>query len=150
MEKGGGTRLLERTNNILEGFFKGMKHSERRRSGRKVLTQDFEDLPAGAALVYNLKHEDYVAIVCGSLEKLPQAFTKIDLAKKQRTLDNKPKVDLVPDVQLPLTESASLPRADRNLVRTKEMKQRILAIATSRRRSLKSEKWQQSNRKMTL
>jgi hypothetical protein len=150
MEKGGGTRLLERTNNILEGFFKGMKHSERRRSGRKVLTQDFEDLPAEAALVYNLKHEDYVAIVCGSLEKLPQAFTKIDLAKKQRTLDNKPKVDLVPDVQLPLTESASLPRADRNLVRTKEMKQRILAIATSRHRPLKNAKWKQSNRKMTL
>ena len=116
----------------------------------EVCTQDFEDLPAEAALAYNLKHEDYVAIVCGSLEKLPQAFSKIDLAEKQRTLDNKPKIDLALDAQLPLTESASLPRADRNLVRTKEMKQRILAIATSRRRSLKSEKWQQSNRKMTL
>ena len=134
MEKGGGIRLLERTNNILEGFFKGMKHNERRRSGRKVLTQDFEDLPAEAALAYNLKHEDYVAIVCGSLEKLPQAFTKIDLAEKQRTLDNKPKIDLAHYAQLPLTESTSLPRADRNLVRTKEMKQRILAIATSRHR----------------
>jgi len=127
-----------------------MKHNERRRSGRKVLTQDFEDLAAEAAFAYNLKHEDYVAIVCGSLEKLPQAFAKIDLEEKQRTLDNKPKVDPAYDAQLLLTESASLPRADRNLVRTKEMKQRILAIATSRRRSLKSEKWQQSNRKMTL
>ena len=103
-----------------------------------------------AALAYNLKYEDYVAIVCGSLAKLPQAFTNIDLAEKQRTLDNKPKIDLAPDAQLSLTESASLPTADRNLVRTKEMKQRILAIATSRRRPLKNAKWQQSNRKMTL
>ena len=150
MEKGGGIRLLERTNNILEGFFKGMKHNERRRSGRKVLTQDFEDLAAEAAFAYNLKHEDYVAIICGSLEKLPQAFAKIDLEEKQRTLDNKPKVDFAYDAQLLLTESASLPKADRKLVRTKEMKKRVLAIATSRRRSQKNAKRQQSNREMTL
>jgi len=132
MEQGGGIRLLERTNNLLEGFFKGMKHNERRRSGRKILTQDFEDLPAQAALAHNLKHDDYVAIVCGSLEKLPEAFAKIDLDKKQRILDNKPQTDFVSDVQPQLTESASLPRADRRLIRTELMKQRILAIATSR------------------
>ena len=40
IEQGGGIRLLERTNNLLEGFFKGMKHNERRRSGRKVLKVD--------------------------------------------------------------------------------------------------------------
>jgi hypothetical protein len=129
MERGGGIRLLERTNNLLEGFFKGMKHNERRRSGRKILTQDFEDLPAEAALAYNLKHDDYVAIVCGSLDKLPEAFAKIDLEKKQKILDNKPQPDFVPDVQPPLTESASLPRADRRLIRTEQMKQRILAVA---------------------
>ena len=131
-EQGGGIRLLERTNNILEGFFKGMKHNERRRSGRKVLTQDFEDLPAEAALAYNLKHDDYVTIVCGSLEQLPQAFAEIDTDKKQIILDNKPQIDFVPDVQPPLTESASLPMADRRLIRTKLMKQRILAMAASR------------------
>jgi len=88
-----------------------------------------------------------VAIVCGSLEKLPQAFAKIDLEEKQRTLDNKPKVDFAYDAQLLLTESASLPRADRKLVRTKEMKKRILAIATNRRRSQKNAKRQQPTEK---
>ena len=109
-----------------------MKHNERRRSGRKILTQDFEDLPAEAALAYNLKHDDYVTIVCGSLEKLPEAFAKIDLEKKRRILDNRPQTEFVPDVQPPRTESASLPRADRRLIRTEQMKQRILEIATSR------------------
>jgi hypothetical protein len=132
IEQGGGIRLLERTNNLLEGFFKGMKHNERRRSGRKILTQDFEHLPPEAALAYNLKHNDYVAIVCGSLEKLPEAFSKIDLEKKQRALDNESQTSFHPDVQPQFTESASLPKADRRLIRTKQMKQRILAIATSR------------------
>jgi hypothetical protein len=49
-EQGGGSRLVARTNNDLEGFFRGLKHDERRRSGRKVLTQDFEHLPPDAAL----------------------------------------------------------------------------------------------------
>lgn len=44
-EAGGGVCLVERTNNILDGFFHGMKHDERRRRGRKILTQDFEHLP---------------------------------------------------------------------------------------------------------
>lgn len=132
IEQGGGIRLLQRTNNLLEGFFKRMKHNERRRSGRKVLTQDFEHLPAEAALAYNLKDNDYVAIVCGSLERLPEAFARIDLEKKQRALDNEPDTGFLPDVQPQLIESASLPTADRRLIRTRQMKQRILAIATSR------------------
>lgn len=133
MEQGGGIRLLERTNNLLEGFFKGMKHNERRRSGRKILTQDFESLPAEAALAYNLNYKDYVAIVCGSLEKLPEAFAKIDFERKQRTLENRPQDDFASIVHLPLTESASLPSADRSLIRSEHMKRRILAAARSRR-----------------
>lgn len=132
IEQGGGIRLVERTNNLLEGFFKGMKHNERRRSGRKVLTQDFEHLPPEAALAYNLKHNDYVAIVCGSLEKLPEAFARIDLEKKQRALDSESETVFLPDAQPQLTESASLPTADRPLIRSHQMKERILAIATSR------------------
>src|SRR5256885_12413034 len=39
---GGGIRLVARTNNGLESLFHTIKHGERRRSGRKILTQDFE------------------------------------------------------------------------------------------------------------
>ena len=59
-------RLVERTNDDLESLFHSIKHGERRRSGRKILTQDFETLPPAAALATNLRHADYVSIVCGS------------------------------------------------------------------------------------
>ncbi len=57
----GATRIVARTNNLLEGLFHGLKHGERRRSGRKVLTQDFEGLPAAVALVHHLTRPDYQA-----------------------------------------------------------------------------------------
>ena len=113
-----------------ECFFKGVKHNERRRGDRKILIQDFESLLAEAALAYNLNYKDYVTIVCGSLEKLPEAFAKIDFERKQRTFDNKPQADFVSIVHLPLTESASLPSADRRLIRTEQMKQLILTVAS--------------------
>ncbi len=62
---GGGIRLVARTNELLENYFKEIKHLERRRSGRKNLTQDLEHLPASAALAHNLKDDKYVSIVCG-------------------------------------------------------------------------------------
>jgi len=83
---GGGIRLVDRTNNILEGFFHTMKHGERRRSGRKDLAQDFERLPPAAALAANLTRPDYVSIVCGSLDQLPQAFARLDAGDRRRSL----------------------------------------------------------------
>jgi hypothetical protein len=122
-EAGGGIRLVERTNNILEGFFHGMKHDERRRSGRKILTQDFEHLPPEAALVYNLRCSDYVSIVCGSLDRLHEAFANIDLGKEE---------EMNVKERIPHVETASLPTVDRRIIRTDQMQRRISAAAKSR------------------
>jgi hypothetical protein len=81
-EAGGGIRLVDRTNNALEGFFRKIKQGERRRSGRKVLSYDFEQLPAGAALVANLARPDYVEILCGSLDRLPEAFAQLNAQQR--------------------------------------------------------------------
>lgn len=126
--QGGGTRRVERTNNVLESFFRGVKHDERRRSGRKVLTQDFEHLPPGAVLARNLRHEDYVAIVCGCLAELPRAFAALDAKALRERQAGKSPVPLRrnPPVQI---ASASLPRVDKRLVRGEPMRQRILAAA---------------------
>lgn len=134
---GGGTRLLERTNAIIENFFKDMKHGERRRSGRKNLTQDLEHLPAEAALALNLNHPDYVSIVCGSLDKLPEAFARLDREKCERTLQGLPPCDNDKDTVGPILQaaSASLSTADRRVVRTEAMNQQIHAAARSRAQS---------------
>jgi hypothetical protein len=117
-----------RTNNDLEGFFRGVKHDERRRSGRKVLTQDFEHLPPGAALARNLRHEDYVALLCGSIKNLPRAFAQLDAKVRHEKLAGQlthPSRREPP----PALVSASLPRADKRLVRSERLRERILAAA---------------------
>jgi hypothetical protein len=121
---GGGIHLVHRTNNILESWFHALKHGERRRSGRKILTQDFETLPPAAALAANLKHADYVSIVCGSLDRLPEAFARLD-GRVQR----KAKAPVSITGRSVDSETASLSTADRKLVRTEEMTHRVINAA---------------------
>jgi len=128
---GGGIRVVARTNNLLESFFHRMKHGERRRSGRKVLTDDFEHLPADAALAYNLTKPDYVKIACGSLENLADAFADLDIAKRSLALGTLPSERTVAEEE-PRADFASLPRADRRVVRAESLRQRIEAAARSR------------------
>lgn len=126
----GGIRLVERTNTILETFWRDLKHGERHRSGRKDLSQDLEHLPAEALLAQNLKHPDYVALVAGSLEDLPWAFAQLDADDRSRALPVRLSAKASPDAGDII--SASLPRADRDLVRTDLMQERLEAEARSR------------------
>jgi len=137
-EVGGGVRVLERTNNGEETYFRDMKRGERRRSGRKNLTQDFERLPPQAALVPNLLKPDYVALLCGSLEDLPTAFAELDADRRKvmrNTTPSKPEAATKPkNSRHPRStvESASLPAADRRIIRAAAMDKRIKAAAQSR------------------
>jgi hypothetical protein len=124
---GGGVRLVARTNNVLEGFFRAIKHGERRRSGRKLLTYDFERLPAASALVANFTRPDYVEILCGSLDRLPQAFMEVDV--EQRASDRGTVDANAADAEI---LSSSLPYPDRALIRSDALRERILAAAHSR------------------
>lgn len=128
-EAGGGTKLVERTNLVLEGFFGVFKHGERRRSGRKTLTQDLERLPGIAPLAANLNKADYVSILCGQIEELPAAFAALDARHRHFALPvaRHAQGDGYADVA-----SASLPAADRSILRSKELRQKILVAARSR------------------
>jgi hypothetical protein len=130
---GGGVRLVVRTNFPAENFFGEFKHDERRRSGRKNLTQDLEQQPAEAVLVYNLEHADYVTHVCGSLDRLAEAFAHLDLERHQNRMKGLPAGDQQQDLGTELLlASASLSTADRRVIRTEEMGHRIAAAAKSR------------------
>lgn len=125
-------RLVDRTNNSLEGFFHGMKHGERRRSGRKNLTRDFEELPAAAALAQNLNHPDYVTLLCGTLDDLPRVFAKLDAEQRQQSLQVESQPEAASSKSPALPESASLPRDDLRLVRTEAMNRKMHAAASGR------------------
>jgi len=130
---GGGVRLVDRTNNACETYFHALKHGERRRSGRKVLTQDLEKLPPAAALAMNLTHSDYVSIVCGSLDNLPAAFARLDCKIRRGP---KSSVSMIAKTSEP--ETASLCSQDRKVVRSEEMTCRIIEAAqkSSRKRKV--------------
>ena len=129
---GGGIRLVARTNELLENYFKEIKHLERRRSGRKNLTQDLEHLPASAALVHNLKDEKYVRIVCGSYDNLANTFAQLDQEEKSRR--QKGLASTQPDnlEHVLRISTSSLSTADRRIIRTDEMNRRIKNAAKSR------------------
>ncbi|HEY6767345.1 MAG TPA: hypothetical protein VI386_21510 [Candidatus Sulfotelmatobacter sp.] len=120
---GGKILLVARTNNLAENEFHTVKHGERRRSGRKKLTQDFEMLPAAAVLAGNLRHPDYVSLVCGSLDRLPQAFAQLDVGDRSISIAAKASPELTK------TETASLSTADKKFIRQPLFQNRILVAA---------------------
>ncbi len=132
---GGGVRLVSRTNFPAENFFGELKHGERRRSGRKNLAQDLENLPAEATLVRNLEHDDYVSIVCGSLDRLPEVFAGLDRDERERKVNDLPQEAQEKDSLGAVLHiaSASLSTADRRVVRTESMNRRIAAAAHNSR-----------------
>src|SRR6266566_1244558 len=120
---GGGIRLIARTNNGLESLFHTIKHGERRRSDRKILTQDFEVLPPAAALATNLHHADYVSRVCGSLDRLPEAFAALDAPHRSRSIAVGAKQSST------TVETASLNTIDKRFVRRPIFEEYILSAA---------------------
>ncbi len=129
---GGGIRLVERTNQIAENFFKEIKHKERQRSGRRILTQDLENLPSSAPYAYNLKDTEYVTILCGSIENLPIAFAIMDQEEQDRRKNGVSREE--PDnleVVFRLA-SSSLSTEDKRIVRTDDMNRRVKKAANSR------------------
>jgi hypothetical protein len=110
--EGGGVKIVCRTNNCLENFNGRLKQEERKRSGRKVLTKDFEDLPEGVPLIKNLKKLDYVEILCGSLENLPAAIAKLDHDERI-----KKSVNRIRPIKTEFSSTASLPKDDRRFIR---------------------------------
>lgn len=109
---GGGIKIVGRTNNEIENFNGGLKRDERKRSGRKVLSKDFEDLPDGVPLIKNLKKPDYVKILCGSLDNLPDAIAKIDHTERAKKYTKKTQ-----SINTKLSPTTSLPKSDRQFIR---------------------------------
>jgi hypothetical protein len=69
--------MVQRTNNRAECFFRSIKRIMRRITGKKKLNREVDALPGHAFLTLNLKSQNYVELVCGSLDHLPEAFAKI-------------------------------------------------------------------------
>ena len=76
-----GTVTLQpqRTNNILEQFFRDLKRSERKRSGNHTLSKTLKTMMAQTPLVKNLDNPQYMEIVLNGKAGLAERFAEIDI-----------------------------------------------------------------------
>lgn len=68
----------QRTNNILERFFRDLKRKNRKKSGTGSLNKTLKTILADTPLVRNLENEDYMRIILDGCNSLEERFDKID------------------------------------------------------------------------
>jgi hypothetical protein len=68
----------QRTNNILERFFRDLKRGNRKKSGAISLTKTIRSILADTPLVKNLDNPEYLQIILDGCNTLEERFGKID------------------------------------------------------------------------
>jgi hypothetical protein len=68
----------QRTNNILERFFRDLKRRNRKKSGTACLNKTLKTILADTPLIRNLENEDYLKIILNGCASLEERFAQID------------------------------------------------------------------------
>ena len=68
----------QRTNNMLERFFRGEKRRFRQKSGTAVLSRTLKAMLAETPLVRNLDNDEYYSIILNGCSTLAERFSQID------------------------------------------------------------------------
>ncbi len=68
----------QRTNNILEHFFRDLKRAYIRRTGNNSIGKTIKAMIAGTPLVKNLDNQDYMKIILGDKNSLEEVFAQIE------------------------------------------------------------------------
>jgi len=80
--------LLQRTNNILERFFRGEKRRGRKKNGMASLSKVLKAALASTPLVQNLKNRVYMEILLNGCSNLAERFAQIDAHLVQKEMEN--------------------------------------------------------------
>lgn len=81
---GPATVQPQRTNNILEQFFRYLKRNGRKRSGNHALTKTLKTMLAQTPLVKNLDNPQYMKIVLNGKSSLAERFAEIDVVQVRK------------------------------------------------------------------
>jgi len=76
----------ERTNNLLERFFRGEKRGVRKRTGCKSMGRVFKTMLEETPYVKNLENPEYLKVILNGKETLAECFAEIDSAKIRETM----------------------------------------------------------------
>ena len=78
----------QRTNNILERFFRGEKRRGRKKNGMASLSKVLKTALADTPLVQNLKNSEYMEIILNGCSSLAERFSQIDAHLVQKKMEN--------------------------------------------------------------
>ncbi len=78
----------QRTNNVLERFFRGEKRRGRKKSGMASLNKMLKSALADTPLVQNLKNSEYLGIILKGCSNLAERFSQIDAQLVQKEMKN--------------------------------------------------------------
>jgi hypothetical protein len=117
--KGTITLHPQRTNNLMERFFRFFKRMYRKKSGTRPLTRTMKAMIADTPLVRNLENPDYVKILLNGKRSLEERFAEIDVQlvrKEFRTV---------------LTTSEKVPPKVKELIRLPNFPTTLAALYTA-------------------
>ena len=100
----------QRTNNILEQFFRSEKRRMRKKSGTSSLSKRLKTILADTPFVKNLENPDYMKIILNGSETLAERFSKIDprFVYQELEKDQKSQEKTIPEMRK-LISSLNLP-----------------------------------------
>ena len=78
----------QRTNNILERFFRDEKRQCRKKTGTASLSKVLKSILADTPLVQNLKNDEYMKIILTGCSNLAERFSQIDAHLVQQEMAN--------------------------------------------------------------
>lgn len=81
----------QRTNNILERFFRDIKKGYRKKSGNHSLNKTIKAMIGDTPLVKNLENSEYMKIILNGKTTLEECFAEIDIKLVRQELENKQK-----------------------------------------------------------
>ena len=109
----------QRTNNILEQFFRGMRRSHRRATGNSSMCKKLQSMIADTPLVKNLDNPEYMDIILNGKESLEETFAEISQKEVMKKMQEAKK------------DETKIPRKVLLLVRQKETMAKLLYLIAS-------------------
>lgn len=109
----------QRTNNLLERFFRNFKRTNRKRTGTISLNKTIRSILADTPLVKNLDHPEYMEIILDGNRTLEERFEKIDsrLVTEQLKAEQKNQQKIIPEMK--------------KLIRLPDLPERLTALYAS-------------------
>jgi len=122
--RGPVTIYPQRTNNILEQFFRGVRRGQRRKTGNNSLRPMLQTMLADTPLVKNLDNDKYMKILLDGKANLEELFASLELNITARSINLPVEIDrLLPGFRKLITQQTLLEKVAHLLAKTEIMAQ---------------------------